>query len=197
MIKKLSMKFGSKTKAQEMVLLLNDAKEVVRQGFYDEELLAVERFCQEHDLFLIKSKFKVLLAGEASYSNKGIRIKETDKRPGMFFVYLSKDEQKAWLAAYYELVGNEHDLGILLGYPKCCVKFFLKNFNQKTPNPVHLPTNLFTNISKRDQDLVIISHFPCHSDCEPSMELGKKYLDLLRNVDMIRTKELVENLKRD
>ena len=197
MIKKLSMKFGSKTKAQEVVLLLNDAKEVVRQGFYDEELLAVEKFCKEHDIHLIKSKFKVLLAGEASYSNKGIRIKENDKRPGMYFVYLSKDEQKAWLAAYYELVGNEHDLGMLLGYPGCCVKFFLKNFKPKNPNPVHQPTNLFTNISKRDQDLVIISHFPCSSDCEPSMELGKKYLDLLRNVDMERTKELVENLKRD
>src|SRR3989338_3539593 len=46
MIKKLSLIFGSKTKAQEIVLLLQDAKEVVRQGFTEEELFKVEQFCK-------------------------------------------------------------------------------------------------------------------------------------------------------
>jgi len=62
----LALTFGSKTKAQEIVLLLNDAKQVVRQGFYPHELEKVEKFCGENNIYLIKSKFKVILADEAT-----------------------------------------------------------------------------------------------------------------------------------
>src|SRR3989344_9452318 len=134
MFKQLSFIFGSKTKAQEMVLLLQNAKEVVRQGFFDPELYRVEQFCQKNKLYLVKSKFKVLFADDGVFSNKGIRIPEDDPRPGMYFVYISKDEQKAWLANYYELMQNHSDLGLVLGYPQCCVNFFCSKF---TPNQVN------------------------------------------------------------
>src|SRR3989344_3251626 len=129
MIKSLSLIFGSKTKAQEIVLLLQDAKGVVRQGFFGPELHRVEQFCQKNKLHLVKSSFKVLFADEGVYSNKGVRIPEDDRRPGMYFVYISKDEQKAWLASYYELMQNHQDLGSALGYPSCCVDFFVSVFN--------------------------------------------------------------------
>src|SRR3989344_3024489 len=106
MIAPLSSIFGSKTKAQEVVFLLHDLKDVVRQGFYELEIPAVERFCKDNVLFLVKSRFKVLLAdklanqsADINYSNKGLRIPEHDARPGMFFIYLSKNERKAWLAS--------------------------------------------------------------------------------------------------
>ncbi len=194
MIKKLGYIFGSKTKAQEIILLLHDAKTVVRQGFYEEELPKVEKFCEEHHLYAVTSKFKVLLADETSYSNKGIRIESKDKRQGMYFVYFSKDEQKAWLASYYELIGNDTDLGLLLGYPSCCVDFFGKRFTPDNPNLQQNPTTAFTNITKREQDMVIISHFPCRSDCEGSILLGKKYLNVLMKVDNQRVEELLRNL---
>ena len=54
MITKLSAVFGSKTKAQEITLLLEGAKQVVRQGFYEGELPAVQKFCDEHGIFLVK-----------------------------------------------------------------------------------------------------------------------------------------------
>ncbi len=194
MIRKLSLIFGSKSKAQEILLLLGDAKKVVRQGFYEEELPRVEKFCKD-TLYCVKSKFKVLLADETSYSNKGIRIKDTDKRKGMYFVYISKDEQKAWLASYYELMNNDIDLGRELGYPACCVDFFCRRFSEGNPNLQLKPTNAFTNITKRDRDQVIISHFPCSSDCAESIELGKKYLDVLMKIDKDRVEELVKELK--
>ena len=121
MIKQWSLTFGSKSKAQEIALVLQDAKKVVRQGFFEQELFAVEKFCVKHNLHLVRSSFKVLFADEEKYSNKGVRIPEADKRPGMYFVYISKDEQQAWLASYAELVQNHIDLGLALGYPPCCV----------------------------------------------------------------------------
>src|SRR3989344_3002861 len=194
MLKQLSFIFGSMSKAQEIVLLLQNAKEVVRQGFFYSELHQVEQFCQKNNLHLVKSEFKVLFADEDTYSNKGIRIPKDDTRPGMYFVYISKDEQKAWLASYYELMQNHQDLGLMLGYPLCCVDFFNSIFN-KNPNPHHAPTNPYTNLSQREQDLVIISHFPCNSECQESIALGEKYLQALYIADKERARELLTQLR--
>ena len=197
MIKKLSLIFGSKTKAQEVILLVHNTKQVIRQGFYEHELPKIEKFCENNNLCIVKSKFKVLLADETSYSNKGIRIKWDDKRPGMYFVYISKDQEKAWLASYYELMQNDLDLGKILGYPTCCVEFFCKRFSENNPNLQLQPTNAFTNLTKREHDLVLISHFPCNSSCEQSVSLAKSYLDTLIKVDRERAEELVKGLKVD
>jgi hypothetical protein len=183
MIKKLSYIFGSQTHAQEIVLLLHDAKEVVRQGFYAHEFPKVEKFCQEHGVHVVKSKFKVILADKGIYSNKGIRIPEKDKRDGMYFVYFSKNEEKAWLAAYYELMENTKDLGLVLGYPECCVDFFCNSFTENNTNLQHAPTNPWTNLSKREEDAVLLSHFPCSSDCEESIQLARIYFKVIGELD--------------
>ncbi len=193
--KSLSLTFGSRTKAQEIILLLNGGKKVVRQGFYPGELEKVQKFCAENKLCLVKSKFKVLLADENAYTNKGIRVPETDDREGMHFCYLSQDEQKAWLASYYELIQNDYELGVLLGYPKCCVEFFCKRFSENNPNLQLKPANAFTNLTKRKQDMVILSHFPCHSECSESIALGRKWLDILIKTDPERVRELLTNLR--
>jgi len=194
MISSLRYTFGSKTKAQEILLLLHDAKKVVRHGFYEQELPRVEKFCNEQNLIIVKSKFKVLLADETSYSNKGIRIPGDDKRPGMYFVYISKDEQKAWLASYYELMANDRDLGILLGYPHCCVDFFCKRFSENNPNLQLKPTNPYTNLTKREQDCVLLSHFPCNSECPESIVLAKNYLNVITQYDRHRAWEILHTL---
>ena len=195
MIDKLSHTFGSKTKAQEIVLLLNNAKDVVRQGFYPHELVNVETFCKKNGIHIVKSPYKVLLSDEETgYSNKGIRIPENDKRDGMFFAYFSKDEEKAWLAAYHETMNNVKALGEVLGYPRCCVDFFCNNFKDNKTNLQHASTNAWTNLSQRDKDAVLLSHFPCKSDCLPSMELAREFARVLGNVDKGYTRELLEKL---
>ncbi|MBT4935484.1 DUF483 domain-containing protein [Candidatus Woesearchaeota archaeon] len=195
MITTLISIFGSKTKAQEILLIQKNVKDVVRQGFYEQELLKVEQYCKKKNLFCIRSKFKIVLADDTGYSNKGFRVPEQDARQGMYFVYISRDEEKAWLAAYYELINNHTDLGLLLGYPECCVKFFSTQFNEHNSNPEHVPTNHFTNITKRDKDAVLISHFPCSSECEKSIELAKTYLAVLTKEDVQRAEELLEEIR--
>jgi len=197
MPQELAKIFGSNTKAQEIILLLKEAKEVVRQGFYDSELYQVEKFCKENQIHVVKSKFKIILADDTpgNYSNKGIRIPENDSRCGMQFIYFSKDEQKAWLAAYYELMGNDSELGLILGYPKCCVNYFLSNFSKNNPNPEQKGDNPYTNISKRNQDLVLISHFPCNSKCKESTQIAKHNLMVLKEKWPDRAAELISALK--
>ena len=194
MISKLSLTFGSKTKAQEIIFLLNKVKKVVRQGFYESELPRIENFCEQQNIHLVKSKFKVLLADEEAYSNKGIRIEATDQREGMYFVYLSLDVLSAWMASYHELNSNDYDLGILLGYPSCCVDFFCKRFSENNPNLQLSPENPYTNLSRRNQDCVFISHFPCSSNCEESINLAKKYASIIARIDSLRAIEMINFL---
>ena len=194
MIKKLSLLFGSKTKAQEILYLQDGIKEVVRQGFYESELPHVETYCEKNHLYLVKSRFKVLLADDSSYSNKGLRIPETDKRLGMFFVYLSKSEEKSWLAAYHEMMNNSEELGKLLGYPECCVNYFTKHFSELNTDLQKPSTNPWTNLSKRQEDCVLISHFPCNPDCPESINLARWNLDIITKHDPKRAKEMMNLL---
>ncbi len=189
-IQELSSIFGSKAKAQEILYLLYDAKKVVRQGFYSSELPAVETFCQQYNLTLVKSKFKVLLADETAFSNKGIKITGDDPRHGMYFIYFSKNEHDAWLASYHELTDNVMDLGLILGYPLCCIEFFIKRFSEDNPNLQLKPTDPYTNITQRYQDKVLISHFPCSSDCAESSRLGKIFYNVIFEYDPEYSKQL-------
>ncbi|MEK6951340.1 MAG: DUF483 domain-containing protein [Nanoarchaeota archaeon] len=195
--------FGSRAKAQEILLLLQETKPVVRQGFYPHEIQKIQQFCRKNDLHLVISKFKVLLedgperspgSAQPNYSNRGLRIPEQDHRPGLYFVYFSKEEKKALLAAYYEQIGNDLDLGRSLGYPECCVDFFAQNFSEKNSDLQLLSTNPYTNLSKRKQDYVLLSHFPCKSECSESIMLAKKYLEVLMRVDSQWGNELFHNL---
>jgi len=196
-MKELAHIFGSYMKAQEITLLLHDVKAIVRQGFYEPELDKITSFCRDNNLFVEVSQFKVLLLDECSYSNKGVRVETSDPREGMYFVYISKDEKKSLLAAYYELMQSDQDLGLLLGYPHCCVRYFCNAFSSSTPNPQHSPTNAWTNITMREKDKVLLSHFPCSSDCEQSIQLAKTYFTTLKNQHLQYTYTLLEELKNN
>ena len=196
MHKKLTKVFGSKMKADEILYLFANQKFVVRQAFYDQEFTKVEKFCKINNIYHTKSKFKVLFADENSenFSNKGIVLEEDDKRQAPHFYYFSKDEAQAYLAAFYELTGQDGAFGLILGYPKCCVDYFAREFSAKNPNPEINSPNPHLNLSKRDQDAVLIAHFPCSSDCRHSLVIAKNNLDILEKNAPERAKELKSKL---
>jgi len=183
--------FGTNIKAMEILSLIHGLKRVVRQGFYDQEIEQVKKYCTDHNLFLVRSEFKVILEDiEKDFSNKGIYVDKDDPREGMYFYYISKDELLAYSAAMYEINSDDYNLGVILGYPKCCIDFFLKHkevqqglsYNYEKPilensNGVEFP--FYTNIFQRHKDICLISHFPCSLNCSESIELAKANFNLL------------------
>lgn len=185
MLDKLEPIFGSKTKALEILYLWMDMKPVVRQGFYQEELDKVREFCNKNNLAMEVSQYKIILADKNKYSNKGVKVPAEDPQRGMFFVYISKDKEKAMLAETYEMKNDHRDLGLLLGYPKCCVDAYLKHasimaqgsndfLRMTVRNSKEYRYPFFNNISRRGDDLVLLSHFPCSFGCAESMEMAKR-----------------------
>ncbi len=190
MIPNLIQIFGTKTKALEILYLLEDIKPSVRQGFYSSELFAVQKFCKENNLFLEISPYKIVIldAENGEYSNKGIKADISDPRDGMLFVYISKEKEKAEQAKRLEIHNSYKILGEVLGYPKCCVNFFMRNQSKqsKLDNDYVLPAlknskgnnfPFYNNVIKRDHDIILLSHFPCSFNCEESIKIGKQNVD--------------------
>ena len=198
--------FQTKIKSLEIFLLLNNLKPVVRHGFYNNELKKVEEFCKKNNLFLVKSKFKVNLAENNNFSNKGLQASLTDPN-AMSFVYISKDELSANKAAYFEITQDHFSLGLVLGYPKCCSFFFQQQYpiRSKLDNDYELPVlknstgdsfPFQNNIFLRHKDYCLLSHFPCNLNCEKSIELGNNYIDILRKNRTQLVNDLILNLKK-
>ena len=193
MISTLKQIFGSQTKALEMLYLLNDLKPVVRFGFFPHELAKIEEFCKEKNLFLQKSPFKVTLTDKDRFSNEG-KITNTEDN-GLFLVYISKDQRNALFTCLYETQGDHYIVGKRLGYPNCCCTFFTEEFKKGNLNPMHKPTNPWTNLALREKDIVLISHFPCSSDCKESIEIAKKNYELIRQQEPERADKIVQALQ--
>jgi hypothetical protein len=196
MIEQLRDTFNSRTKALEVLYLLKDLKPVVRHGFYQHELDKVKKFCERNKLAMEISPYKVILEGKQMFSNKG-RIVDTTNKQGMFLVYISKDQMKALWANLYETRQDHLNTGLALGYPQCCAGFFVEQFNDKNVNPVHKPTNPWTNLTKRDDDICLLSHFPCSSECEPSKVIAIQSLELIKKYDNKLAELFYEKLSVD
>ena len=208
MISELINIFGTKTKALEVLYLLEGLKPVVRHGFYENELPRIEEFCRENGLFIAKSPYKVVIVDvkEGRYSNKGIKVKTEDPRQGMLFIYISKDQEKAVLASRYEDKGSHKEVGLLLGYPLCCIDFFIKHKEEQSiakndyiePILNNSQGNIFpfyTNIFKKQFDVTLLNHFPCSLKCESSIELAKKHLEIIKKYDPSLAEYFVNRLK--
>ena len=205
-LEELKKIFGSRTKALEIIYLLKGMKPVVRQGFYDNEIGRVKDFCKNNDLAIKVAPYKVVLADNEKYSNKGFKAKIDDPREGMFFVYIAKDDKRAAMAATFEFKNDHRSLGLLLGYPSCCVDFFVKNEPERSKkdsdyvvcslkNSKNVRHPYFKNLCKRHVDIVLLSHFPCSFDCEKSVEIGKRRMRLLHELDQNLAMKYAHQLK--
>lgn len=164
--------FGSQTKVNEILFVLKGLKPVARQGFYPEELEKVKEFCRKNNLFIELSPYKILLDKE-KYSDHGKKVPR-DYPQGLFFAYISKDQEKALLANLYETRQDHYRLGLILGYPECCVRFYCAEFENNNIAPEHNNYHELIDIRKRKTDQSLISHFPCSPNCQESIELANK-----------------------
>ena len=153
----------------------------------------INNFLKKHKLKTTLSDFKISDDIDTSriYSDKGIRISKNSKIQGKFFMYISKSKELAEKAKQLEAKNKHSELGILLGYPKCCSEFFENNFpiESKKKNDYTLATlrnsngfsfPFYTNIAIRHMDLTLLSHFPCSFNCEHSIRIAKNNLNIIK-----------------
>lgn len=190
MIPQLQQIFRSIIKSLEVLYVIEGAKPCARILVFEDELNKVVDFLSENNLDISISDFKVIKQGLQNefYSDKSIKISKDSAEKGYFFVYASKSKDLVEKAKLMEEKSSHKELGLILGYPKCCCGFFEKNFNGKNTdltlnvlensNGYEFP--FYTNIAARHFDIALLSHFPHSFECKPSVEIAKNNLKIIQ-----------------
>lgn len=200
--------FGSQMKALEILILLFDEKKVVRHLFEEKKLEKVKEFCLSLGLHLEESTFKVVIVDtDKTFSNKGRTVSRDNPVSGLIAAYISKDEVLCLHAKYYELIEDHMNLGLVLGYPSCCVEFFVREnpIRKNLDNNYLIPGlknskgdkfSFYLNYFLRAEDIALLSHFPCNYNCSASLLLAKKALSVLKRVNAKLALEFENKLKQ-
>ena len=186
MIQQLQKLFRSITKSLEVLYVIEGVKPCARILVFEDEIQNVQDFLNEKNISASISDFKVIKQKTESefYSDKSIKISINSAEKGYFFVYLSKNREMAENAKFLEEKDNHFELGLLLGYPKCCCEFFERNFSEKNTdltlkvleNSDGYKFEFYNNIAARHFDVSLLSHFPHSFECKPSIQIAKNSL---------------------
>ena len=194
MIDKLFKIFGNYTRSLEILYLLDDIKRIVRLDANEVELKNIKNFCNDNNLNLEISDFKVIKItdeGKGGYANIVKKVSINYPEQGLYHIYISKDKNKTKFLKLLENKNDDKAIGELLGYPKCCVDFFIKNKEkqQKIQNDYILPAlnnsdgfkfPFYTNYAIRYFDITLLSHFPHNFHCEQSIKIAKTNFGIIK-----------------
>jgi len=195
MIGRLLKIFSNYTRSLEILYLLDDIKKVVRLDANESELEKIREFCSEENLYLEISDFKVLKVedkGKGGYANIVKKIPLNFPEPGLYHIYISKDGNRSKFLKLLEEQNDDESIGKVLGYPRCCIDFFMENKEkqQKLQNDYILPAlnnsegfkfPFYTNYAIRYFDVTLLSHFPHNFQCEESITIAKNDLQCIKN----------------
>ncbi len=121
--------------------------------------------------------------------------------------YIGADDLGAQLACTFDL-GDSVRLGRVLGYPDCCVEFFMAQEATWPPGrPLDLVPLVAPPTSGRYQPLLnyacrhfgyaLLSHFPCRWDCEASLGVAEGVLGALERHAPELREEILDCLDTD
>ena len=190
MIPKLQQIFRSIIKSLEVLYIIEGIKPCARILVFEDELNKAVDFLYENKIHAAISNFKVLKQNIQSefYSDMSIKIDKDSAQKGYFLVYLSKNKDIAEKTKLAEQNNNHKELGLLLGYPKCCCEFFEKNFDgsnsdltlKTLENSDGCEFPFYNNIAARHFDVSLLSHFPHSFLCKPSIDIAKNNLKVIQ-----------------
>jgi len=191
MIVQLQKVLANVTRSMEVFFVMQGVKPCIRIAVKEQMADSVEALCHVNDLYFEKSNSKIAMEFNGSYSTKGKWLKPDSELLGYFFYYIAKSKDIAQKAKAYEQSLNYKKFGEVLGYPDCCIEFFVKNKpeEEQKKNDYVMPAlenssdYVFpyqNNVFVRYFDLAIVSHVPHSFSCGRSSIIAEKNLELLR-----------------
>lgn len=97
-----------------------------------------------------------------------------DRKPNSIFLYIGKNIEDAERLYYLDAHDDSVEMGRILGYPDCCVKYFQ---DMKKDRKAFPSWKRYFNY---------VSHEPCSRNCERSLEIEAAIANLLENGGDIR-----------
>jgi len=133
---------------------------------------------------------------------EGFAHKHKEVKPGdPFYWYgaLTKEEKDGQKFKQAELSGDHRTIGLMLGYPQCCVEYFIKNFPVNY-DPIWLgKEGKVRGYSECNQMLRyfgarITSHLSCSPNCQATRRVGQLWFKTMKEIDKEKAAELYDLL---
>jgi len=182
----------------EMLTFLKGWRKVITFHMSPDTMDRDLEFLSRHDLVFIPIRRSKMYSG---FSHKHIT-----PRPGdPYFIYgvVSRREDMEYARMFKECsVGPRVDhetIGKLLGYPECCIDFFTSVWG-KVVDPIYeaygpeAEIHPACNQALRYFGLRMTPHLCCSPKCERTIEMGKRWFRLMKEVDEAGAKSLLELL---
>lgn len=202
MLQNLKNIFKSIIKSLEILYVLENSKSCARILVNEDELRNTINFINKNDLEFSISNFKLKKINnkDSFYSDKSIKINKDSLEKGYLVLYISKIKELCEKAKAYEGNNMHFELGMVLGYPKCCCEFFAENFSKKNydltlnilKNSKGFEFPFYANIAARHFDVSLLNHFPCSFDCKFSINIAEENLNIIKGYSK-RLSEIFEN----
>ncbi len=182
----------------EWVALKYNLKPVLRFNSSAEEFIRYKKLCKKTNFnikyFFYQGRYYIYISKSRNMAKK---VYDCEKK------YLN--EQKKKFGNQKVLEDLDRKIGILLGYPECCVEFFVKNRRlsneerivlalEKSRQPIkfhmnNLHFNPFYSFYR------ILDYFCCSYGCKESIKKTKKLFNILKKENRNEAKKIKEILQ--
>lgn len=189
----------------EILFVHHSLKPVCRLLLYKEELNRMRRICRSYNFHYSIAHYKLADSddiGRMGFQNTGMKV-SLENPDGRFIVYFSLSEQDALKARDLEET-DVAGFGAVLGYPGCCIRFFVDNMVEQAGKnmdfilPACRGIGVYPYVNNRCVryfGITVLSHFPCDFNCEKSRKLGELYLSLIKKYDDVIAEKFERELK--
>lgn len=198
----------------EIELLKAYAKPSIRLVSSQSEIPNLIKYCRENSMELLFSPFTFHQKRDKSlnYSNMILEFESfSSSNNDDVFIYIAHDIPAIFTLWIAELLGDHSAVGKMLGYPSCCIDFYVKNielasklysgdfsilsFSSRKLLRVYANFPIWTNNLIRFFENSLISHFPCSYNCPKTVALAKKYRKVLAKSTIIDVEGIIESMK--
>jgi len=150
---------------------------------------SLEKFNKDGLIFIPTWKIK---------TGESFSFKIKPLKPGEAFYwsgYLVKTKKDGEILKKANQKHNHKIIGRMLGYPDCCIEYFIKNFPVNyDPIWVNLKGKVFgypeCNGMLRYFGPKIVAHYSCSPACESTRKIGKAWFKIMMEIDKDLAKEL-------
>lgn len=189
--------FETGTEAQECMLLRMNIKPGTRIVIPANTAFSCVQYASKIGLFAVPSAFlfrTIPIDAHSTYSDEVAVVESESLEPDVsVFLYLGRDILTIWKLWALEALQDHIELGLALGYPRCCAKAYIKQSKKELGSKVcrrPILTNQYTHFFGYQ----IISHDPCRIDCPASLKIAQEYLHALQKISPASAKKLVQVL---
>lgn len=176
--------------------------QMVKRGFREAAAYHIDYLCLIEEMEKIRKDGLIYTPLRKSGYYQGFAHFHHSVKPGEpFFWYgvLTKNLKDAERFKEADLKGDHKTIGKMLGYPECCIDYFIKTFPiNYDPVWVDLEGEI-TGYSEANQMLRyfgsrITSHLSCSPNCKATKEIGEVWFKIMKEFDENLANELYDLL---